>query len=443
MEKTESIIDPRQVHRVISRHMLADGMDCVVDFEKSRGSYLFDLRRNEYFLDFFGFFATVPVGYNHPRMTSRSAIEELGRAAVHKPSNSDAYSRELAAFVDAFERLALPDFMKYLFFIEGGAMAVENALKAAFDWKVRKNLSRGVSREKGFQVIHFRQAFHGRSGYTLSLTNTADPRKTQYFPKFDWPRITNPKCVFPLEGDNLKQVQAAEQQALEEIQAVLAADAEDVACLILEPIQGEGGDNHFRLEFHQQLRKICDENEILLIYDEVQTGFGATGQMWACQRLVPPDLIAFGKKSQVCGIMAGPRLDEVRENVFRIPSRINSTWGGNLVDMVRCRMHLEIYQEENLVEKSNVTGKLLLQELQNLQKEVPDKVSNVRGTGLFCAFDLPNTDFRDRFRRRLFENRLIMLGCGLQSVRFRPALNIPQEDVLKGVEIILKTLRQM
>lgn len=443
MEKAELTMDSKQVRSVISRYMMADGLDLVMDLERSHGSRIHDVKTGETFIDFFGCFATIPLGYNHPRLTSPEAIEELGRVAVQKPSNSDVYSREMASFVSTFSRLAFPDFMQHLFFIEGGALAVENALKAAFDWKVRKNFAKGISTEKGHKVIHFNQAFHGRSGYTLSLTNTADPRKTAYFPKFDWPRILNPKCVFPLTGQNLDSVRTREEEALGQIRRVLDDDADAVACIILEPIQGEGGDNHFRPEFHQALREICDRYGILLIYDEVQTGFGSTGTMWAFEHYAKPDIVAFGKKSQVCGIMVSGRIDDVSDNVFHTSSRINSTWGGNLVDMVRCRMYLEIYEEERILETVRRRGELLLTELQALQSEFPDRVSNARGKGLFCAVDLPDREFRTEFLKALFARHVVMLGCGERAVRFRTALNIPEADLLEGLTIIRQVLRAM
>ena len=443
MEKNRVGIGAAQVHPLIARYMPMDGLDVVVDLEKSHGSQLYDAKTDQHYLDFLSFYGSNALGFNHPRLISKEVLEELGRVAVHKPSNSDIYSREMASFLDTFTRHATPDFMKHIFFIEGGALGVENALKTAFDWKVRKNFSRGTKEEKGLNVIHFQQAFHGRSGYTLSLTNTSDPRKTQYFPKFDWPRILNPKCTFPLEGENLQHVQELEKKALAQIQALLDRDSEDIACLILEPIQGEGGDNHFRLDFHRELRRICDENEILFIYDEVQTGFGATGRMWAFEHYVQPDILAFGKKSQVCGILANDRVDEVPDNVFRVSSRINSTWGGNLIDMVRCRLFLEIFEEEKLLEHCRQMGEVLLKELHQLEEEYPSKVSNIRGMGLFCAFDLPDSEFRAQFRQRLFENRLLILPSGEHSIRFRTALNLTEEELLQGIGIIREVLHKM
>ena len=437
----EKGIHPSNVREVLARHILADGLDIVFDLERSRGSRIYDAKAGEFYLDFFSCFATVPLGYNHPRLTTRETIQELGRAAVQKPSNSDAYTSEMAAFVDTFSRLGVPQSMPHMFLIEGGALAVENALKVSFDWKVRKNLAAGKG-EKGSQVIHFEDAFHGRSGYTLSLTNT-DPIKTDYFPKFDWPRISNAKCVFPLVGENLERVMAAEEEALNQIRTVLDAIGEDVACLIIEPIQCEGGDRHFRPEFHRALRRICDQYDILFIYDEVQTGFGMTGRMWAFEHFVEPDIVTLGKKSQVCGLIAGKRIDEVPDNVFKVSSRLNSTWGGNLVDMVRSRIHMEIFDEENTFNHVRAMGDILLGQIRQLQADYPDKVSNARGLGLLCALDLPDQKTRNQLVRDLFQRRLIILGCGRRSIRFRTSLNIPEKDLREGLSIIRDAVRAL
>ena len=440
MEKV-ALINPSNVREVLNRHLLADGLNLVFDLERSRGSRIYDAKAGEFYLDFFSCFSTVPLGYNHPRLTARETIEELGWAAVQKPSNSDIYTPEMAAFVDTFSRFGVPESMPHMFLIEGGALAVENALKTSFDWKVRKNLA-SAKGERGSQVIHFQDAFHGRSGYTLTLTNT-DPIKTDFFPQFNWPRISNPNCVFPLEGENLEKVMAAEEEALNQIRTVLDAIGGDVACLIIEPIQCEGGDHHFRPEFHRALRQICDQYDILFIYDEVQTGFGMTGKMWAFEHFVEPDIASFGKKSQVCGLIAGPRVDEVPDNVFKVSNRLNSTWGGNLVDMVRSRIHMEIFEDENTFEHVRVMGDLLLREIQQLQADYPDKLSNARGLGLLCAFDLPDTETRDRLVKDLFKRHLIILGCGSRAIRFRTSLNIPEKDLREGLSIIGDAVRAL
>jgi L-lysine 6-transaminase len=365
--KYKGKISSKDVHKVISKHMLADGFEIVLDLKRSRGIKLVDEISGDEYIDFFTFFASSPLGLNHPFLNSEEVKNVLGQAAVNKPSNSDIYTTYMADFVDTFGRIAKPDYMKYLFFIAGGALAVENGLKAAFDWKVRKNFQKGIKEEKGHQVIHFKEAFHGRSGYTLSLTNT-DPVKIQHFPKFNWPRIVNPKIKFPLE-DNLEGVIKLEKQALEEIKSAIKDNPDDIAVILIEPVQAEGGDNFFRKEFFQQLRQIANENDILLMFDEVQTGFGITGKFWAAEHYVKPDIIAFGKKAQVCGIMVSDRIDEVKDNCFKVSSRINSTWGANFTDMVRSKYIMDVIQDENLVENARIVGEYLKNQISNLLKQ--------------------------------------------------------------------------
>ncbi len=433
-----SNITPNKVHETISKFMLADGFEFVLDVEKSRGTRIVDSKTGDVYLDFFTFFASSALGMNHPRLLDENVKNELTLAAINKPSNSDIYTTQMAEFVDTFSRVAKPDYMKYLFFISGGALAVENGLKVAFDWKVQKNFLKGYKEEKGHQVIHFKQAFHGRSGYTMSLTNT-DPNKIKYFPKFNWPRITNPKIKFPIE-DNLQEIIELENRAFEEINLAIKNNPDDIAVIIIEPVQGEGGDNFFRKEFFEKLRNISDENEILLMFDEVQCGFGLTGKFWASDYYVKPDIIAFGKKAQVCGIMVSDRIDDVHENCFHKSSRINSTWGANFTDMVRSKYIMEIIEEENLVENSRVQGEYLLRNLKNLQKDFPHLISNSRGLGLMCSFDLPNASLRNDFKEKCLKEKLIILGCGEKSIRFRPPLNVTKDEIDEGLQKIKKVL---
>ncbi len=432
------------VHDVLARHMLVDGYDLVLDLELSQGRRLKDARGDRWYLDLFSCFATLPIGLNHPRMKDAGFEAKLLRAARTNPANSDIYTVEMAEFVDAFGRLAMPDYLPHLFLVAGGSLGVENALKAAFDWKVRRNFRKGHREERGHQVLHFRESFHGRSGYTLSLTNTADPKKYQYFPRFDWPRITNPKLRFPVDAVELERVRREENLALDAIKNAFVERPDDIACIIVEPIQAEGGDNHFRPEFLRALRQVADEQEALLIFDEVQTGMGLTGRMWAHQHWdVKPDLIAFGKKTQVCGMMGGARLDVEPENVFRLGSRINSTWGGNLTDMVRCQRYLEIMTEEKLVENAAMAGGHLRSGLERLQSERPDLVSNARGLGLMCAIDLPDGATRDAVAQKMYELGAIILGCGTRSLRFRTPLDVTIAELDEGLALVRRALDQV
>jgi len=441
---TEKEIGADQVKKIISSHMLADGLPMVLDLRRSSGMKLYDLSTGKEFLDFFGFFASNPVGVNHPDMLDPAFIDEMKWAALNKVTNSDIYTPEMAKFVDAFSRIAAPDYMKYYFFIEGGALAVENALKTAFDWKVRKNIKKGVKGERGTKIIHLKEAFHGRSGYTLSLTNTFDPNKTMYFPKFDWPRITNPKLSFPLNDGNLKVVEELEDKSIREMEEAFKKYGDDIAAFIMEPIQGEGGDNHFRKEYFERALEVVHENDALFIVDEVQSGMGITGKWWAHQHFdIEPDIIAFGKKSQVCGIMAGKKVDEVEDNVFKVSSRINSTWGGNIVDMVRATKYLEIMRKYNLVRNAEEMGKIVVEVLEEMYYSFPNIVENPRGRGLMDAFDLKTKKMRDEFFDRLYSKNVLVLKASEKTIRLRPPLIVGEEEIKTFRDGVKQVLREM
>jgi L-lysine 6-transaminase len=435
-------VAPGQVIVQLQNRILVDGFKLVFDVARSHGSYFFDAAAGREMIDLYGFYASQPIGFNHPYFDRPEVSADLLAAAKVKVANSDVYTVQYATFVSDFARvMGLPPLDRY-FFIEGGALAVENTLKAAMDWKVRKNLAAGGG-ERGTEIIHFERAFHGRSGYTMSLTNT-DPRKIAYFAKFPWPRILSPTLDFSLPPAR-REASAVEKEqlALKQIGDVLAQKAVDVAAIIVEPIQGEGGDNHFRGEFLQALRRICDEHELLLIFDEIQSGMGITGRNWCCQHFdVLPDLLAFGKKAQVCGVMAGPRLDEVKDNCFRLPGRINSTWGGNFTDYVRSYHYLRIIEEEHLVENARVKGELFLAELQALARKYP-VVSAVRGRGLMLAFDLPSTAVRDAFWQGTCELGLLVVRSGERSIRLRPVLDITDDIIRAAIRIMDQQCRRL
>jgi L-lysine 6-transaminase len=431
-----------RVNESLSKHILADGFDLTYDMEKSHGAYIYDAKYNRTLLDFFTCFASVPLGYNHPKMVNDENFKKnLLLAAMANPSNSDVYTQQYAQFVETFSKIGIPDYLPHAFFIAGGGLAVENAIKVAMDWKVQKNFAKGYAEEKGFKVLHFEKAFHGRTGYTLSLTNTL-PDKTKWFAKFDWPRVSVPEVVFPLSGENLNHAIQTEETSIAQIKKAFAEHKDDICAIIIEPIQSEGGDNHLREEFLIQLKALADENDAFLIYDEVQTGVGLTGKFWCHQNFsekARPDIIAFGKKMQVCGILVGNKVDEVEKNVFKVPSRINSTWGGNLVDMVRSSQILQIIEDDQLCLNAATVGAYLKDNLANLAQQF-DQMSNVRGLGLLCSFDFPTKEMRNAFIAKGLEKNVMFLGCGERTIRFRPALCIEQKHIDEGLTVMEKIL---
>jgi L-lysine 6-transaminase len=416
--------DAGQVHEVLARSILADGFDLVLDLKRSSGAYLVDARDGRRYLDMFTFFASSALGMNHPALARDDEFRaELTDAALNKPSNSDVYTVAMARFVETFARVLGDPALPHLFFVDGGALAVENALKIAFDWKSRHNEKHGIDPALGTRVLHLRGAFHGRSGYTMSLTNTK-PVTVARFPKFDWPRIDAP---FIQPG---RAMDALEAESLRQARAAFEAYPHDIACFIAEPIQGEGGDRHFRPQFFAAMRELCDEYDALLIFDEVQTGCGLTGTPWAYQQLgVQPDVVAFGKKTQVCGVMAGRRVDDIADNVFAVTSRINSTWGGNLADMVRARRILEVIEADELFDRATERGRYLRTRLDELARDFPAVVLDPRGRGLMCAFSLPTTADRDEVIRALWQRAVIVLPSGKDGVRFRPALTVSRSEI--------------
>jgi L-lysine 6-transaminase len=440
LDRPKALPEASQVHAILERHLLADGYELVLDLENSQGFRLRDARSGREYLDLFTFYASNPLGVNHPKLVGNEEFRaRLMDAALNKVANSDIYTQHMARFVDTFDRVGIPKDLPHAFFVEGGALAVENALKVAFDWKVRKNFARGYTSERGHQVLHFERAFHGRSGYTMSLTNT-DPNKTALFPRFDWPRVTTPQLNGP---EDALDVEEREEAALAQARTYFHTEKDDIAAIIIEPIQSEGGDNHFRPEFLQALRTLADEQEALLIFDEVQTGVGLTGTFWFYEQTgMVPDVVAFGKKTQVCGILAGRRIDDVSDNVFRLSSRINSTWGGNLADMVRFDRILEVIEEDGLVENAGRTGAHLQERLTTLAERF-EGVTNPRGKGLLCAFDLPDTATRDAVTKRVYDLGAVILGCGARAIRFRPALCITVAELDEGLAVVQRALGEV
>lgn len=427
------MINPHDVISVLESKLLVDKNAIVVDLERSQGSWVVDKRNNKHYLDCFSQFASQALGWNHPKMLAQK--ERLVEVAINRVANSDMYTTQFAEFVKKFSDFT-PDF-KHHFYICGGAIAVENALKAAFDWKGKKLRISEEYAYNNLQIIYLNEAFHGRSGYTMSMTNNGDSKnpKTYGFPKFNWKKIQNPKTLHGNDGIDEIKAKNLETMSLKDAEMYLKKG--NVAAIILEPIQGEGGDNHFRKEYFEQLRSLANQYDAMLIFDEVQTGLGLTGKNWAYEHFgVVPDIICFGKKVQVCGICATERIDEVEKNVFTENSRINSTWGSNIVDMVRSTMQMEIIQEEELIHNAEVIGSYFLDKL----KCFINKVSNIRGKGLMLAFDLNSKEERDKFLKDLEQKGMLALACGQKSVRFRPHLTFSRTDVDEAINLIADSL---
>ena len=422
----------------LREHVTGDLLDIVVDLDAGAGCRLRDLRDGTEYLDMTMFFSSAPLGHGHPDLREPGFEAELLRASRVKPSNPDFATVQQARFAEVFRRVAGVPELPLLFLIDGGTLAVENALKVAFDWKTKRNARSGVA-VRGSRVLHLEKAFHGRSGYTLSLTNT-DAAKVRDYPMFDWPRIPSP-AVEPGARWDHPDLLPEEQVALEAARAALRRYGSEVACFVYEPIQGEGGDRHLRPRFLRAVQDLCREHDVLTVADEVQTG-ALTGGAWAHQALgLEPDLVAFGKRMQVCGVMGGRRVLEVADNAFKEPSRISSTWGGALVDMVRATKILEVVERDGLFAHSREMGELLLGELRSLAERFPSLITAPRGRGLMCAVSFRDPRLRDAaIAAARSQHRALFLPSGPDSLRFRPPLSVRPDELTDAVAALRAAL---
>lgn len=439
-----SVVTPRGENAVteLRSRVTGDLLDVVVDLDAGDGCRLRDLRDGTEYLDMTMYFSSAPLGHGHPGLRTPEFEAALVRTARVKPANPDFATVEQARFAETLQRVFGDPELPLMFFVEGGGLAVENALKVAFDWKTKRNAAEGVA-VRGSRVMHLRRAFHGRTGYTMSLTNT-DPNKVRDYPKFDWPRISSPAVDTDVEWD-APDLLPGELAALDEAREALQRYGDEIACFVYEPIQGEGGDRHLRPRFLRAVQQLCREHDVLTVADEVQSGGGLTGNPWAYQTLgLEPDLVAFGKRVQVCGVLGGRKVLDVADNAFREPSRISSTWGGALVDMVRATRILEVVESEDLLDNARRMGELLRSELRGLAAEFPTVVGAPRGQGLMCAIDFADAAQRDEAIAIARERyRTLFLPSGPRSLRWRPALSVRADELTGAVTALRKTLTDL
>jgi L-lysine 6-transaminase len=406
--------------------------------EKSRGSYLYDDISGKTILDLYCFFSTLPLGYNHPIFSTDSFKNDLLTFGGLKPSTGRILTNFIDEFVTDFHNYVNSDIFNKYFFIHGGGLAVENALKIAFDWKRYINNKTGFKVDSNeMQVIALEDAFHGITGYGLSLS--ANQLKCSHFPKFNWPKFKAPYKKFPHVEKNKLSFLEEQNQALKKIEDYInQCGKQYIASIIIELVQGGGGDNHLGEYYVRGLKDICRQNDILLIIDEVQTGFGVTGKLWCYEHYnIEPDLIAFGKKAQISGVCIGKNIPNI-EDVINVPGRISPTWNGDITDYVRCKYIIKAYNENNLIENASKLGKYIVLSLEQMKTFL-----NVRGRGFLIAFDFENSDDRDRYDQLCFEEGLFLLPMSDVTLRMRPNMALTKDEADHALEIIERVNNQM
>ena len=398
--------------------------------ERVEGVYLY-ARDGQRYLDFLAGFGACNVGHNHPRVVA-AAREQMERM-VHAPLGVIAHE---AALRLAWELGQItPGRADMFFFGNSGAEAVEGAIK----------LARYVTGRRG--IIAFLGGFHGRTMGAVSVTTSKVRYRTGHGPFL--PDVYYARFPYPFRS-SAPDPAACVQEALEDIERLFEyiIAPQDVAAFLLEPIQGEGGYVIPPREWLVALRRLADEHGILLIFDEVQTGFGRTGEWFAAQTFgVEPDILCLAK-----GIANGFPLGAVaaRRDLMKRwgPVSHGTTYGGNPISCAAALAVLEVIREENLLENARAQGAYMLEALRQLQAESPI-VGDVRGVGLMIAVEFvrpgsrePNPEAVRRVLQRALEDGLLLYPCGhwTQTIRLIPPLTINREQVEEGLEIFRRAV---
>ena len=395
-----------------------------IDFEKSQGSYLYDKNAGKQILDFFGQYATLALGYNHPIFNTTEYQSEVLRVSHQKITNCEILADESGEFDETFRNYTSTGLFTHYHYSCTGALAIEAAIKTAMDHK-------GIQDPR---VISFEGSFHGINSYGGIVTGRFEPvnQRLKGFLGPFWEPLENP--VIDYENSTGAANEKKVSKVLQQIEDIILRD-KNVCCILVEPIQCTFGDRYFPESFFLGLRELADRHDIPLIFDEIQTGFGVTGRVWYFQHLpIVPDIVAFGKKTQLSGIMVKEKFAKIFENSIRL----EVTWDADLMDMVRCKYVIKAYQEYNVLENVRKMSKRLVSSL----KEIGGLL-NIRNAGLLVAFDFVEQTKRDEFMNSLVNNGMICNPSRDHTIRLRPNLCVTDAEVEHACKIMAEAANKI
>ncbi len=370
--------------------------DIKIDFNKSHGSYLFDDKSNKAYLDFFNMYSSLPLGYNHPVFGEQFKSEILSVASI-RMANNLFESDLLQSFFRSFSPYTLYPLVHLTC---TGALAIESALKCAMDYKIVDNP----------KVLSITKSFHGVNSWGLATDRFGvTGQRLQNYINNNWENLEIDDLINYLETKNL----------------------DDLVAVVIEPIQATSGDIYLDPVKLQKINQLCNSKKICFILDEIQTGFGSTGTMWYYEKInLTPDILVFGKKSQVCGIVAHERYN------FTISSplqKLQVTFDGELIDAIRARYIIKAYEDGNLVAKAQTR-------CEQFREIIANKVENFRAIGHLVAFDFQDTDTRNNFQRKCLESNFLCNKAGERSIRLRPNLAISENEMDHFSQIFKKVI---
>jgi 4-aminobutyrate aminotransferase/(S)-3-amino-2-methylpropionate transaminase len=394
---------------------------------RAQGSELWDVENNRY-IDFGAGIAVVNTGHGHPKV--KAAVAEQLEKFSHTCVMVTPYDVSVR-LAEKLNRLMPGDTPKKTIFVTTGAEAVENSVKIA----------RASTGRRG--VVAFSGGFHGRTNLAMAMTGKITPYKNLFGP-FPGEVYHAP---FPISYHGISVSDAL--KGLDNLFNVDIAPS-DVAAIVVEPVQGEGGFYPAPIEFQQALRRLCDEHGIVYVADEIQTGFGRTGKFFCSEYAgVEPDLMTAAK-----GLAGGFPLATVTGKAeimdAPLPGGLGGTYAGSPIACVAALAVLEVIEEEGLVSRANVVGERFVSRVRALQTQYPRVIGEVRQVGAMIAMELvdngdadqPAADLTKALVQDAAQRGLILLSCGMRGnvIRFLPALTISDELIEEGMDIVAKCL---